>query len=88
MIACSDNIINNRKDYIYIKMEDASPSTRNKASQIKDNKEDEQKIIQWVNEIKDESTREAALGELSRKRESFSDLALYIWYSTGTVSAL
>lgn len=56
--------------------------------QITDTKEDEQKIIEWVNQIKDESTRERALGELSKKRENFNDLALYIWYSTGTVSAL
>ena len=55
---------------------------------LNNSKEDEQNIIQWVNEIKDESKREAALGELSKIREHFSDLALYIWYSTGTVSAL
>lgn len=52
-------------------------------------KEEEVKqIIQWVDQIKDESTREQALDELSRKRESVSDLALYIWYSTGTVATL
>ena len=67
---------------------DASPSKQTKTNRVKESKEDEQQIIKWVNEIKDESTREAALGELSRKRESFQDLALYIWYSTGTVSAL
>ena len=50
--------------------------------------EDVSRIIEWVNQIKDEKTRENALGELSRKRESFNDLALYIWYSTGTVSIL
>ena len=59
-----------------------------KGIQITDKKEDEQKIIEWVNQIKDENTRERALGELSKKRENFNDLALYIWYSTGTVSAL
>jgi CCR4-NOT transcription complex subunit 9 len=41
-----------------------------------------------VDQIKDESTREKALEELSHKRESLSDLALYIWYSTGTVATL
>ena len=50
--------------------------------------EDVSRIIEWVNQIKDGKTRENALGELSRKRESFNDLALYIWYSTGTVSIL
>ena len=67
---------------------DVSPCNQPKQSQPTDSKEDEENIIQWVNEIKDESKREVALGELSRKREFFSDLALYIWYSTGTVSAL
>jgi hypothetical protein len=50
--------------------------------------EDITQIIQWVNDIKYETTREHALAELSKKRESFTDLALYIWYSTGTVSSL
>ena len=50
--------------------------------------EDITQIIQWVNDIKYENTRELALAELSKKRESFTDLALYIWYSTGTVSSL
>lgn len=67
---------------------DVSPCNQPKQSQPTDSKEDEENIIQWVNEIKDESKREVTLGELSRKRECFSDLALYIWYSTGTVSAL
>ncbi|MCQ2821708.1 MAG: Rcd1-like cell differentiation family protein [archaeon] len=54
----------------------------------KEGKESQETIIKWVDQLKDESTREAALTELSRKRETFSDLAIYIWYSTGTVSAL
>ena len=54
----------------------------------KDKDEEVKKIIKWVDQIKDESTREKALEELSHKRESLSDLALYIWYSTGTVATL
>ena len=54
----------------------------------KDKEEELNKIINWVDQIKDESTREKALEELSHKRESLSDLALYIWYSTGTVATL
>ncbi len=46
------------------------------------------KIIEWVNCLREESTREVALAELSKKRESFSDLAIYIWYSSGIVSCL
>ena len=54
----------------------------------KDKEEEVKQIIKWVDQIKDESTREKALEELSHKRESLSDLALYIWYSTGTVATL
>ena len=54
----------------------------------KDKEEEVKQIIKWVEQIKDESTREKALEELSHKRESLSDLALYIWYSTGTVATL
>jgi CCR4-NOT transcription complex subunit 9 len=52
------------------------------------NQDEVNKIIEWVNQIKVESTREQALAELSRKRESFQDLALFIWYSPGVVSGL
>ena len=54
----------------------------------KDKDEELKQIIKWVDQIKDESTREKALEELSHKRASLSDLALYIWYSTGTVATL
>jgi CCR4-NOT transcription complex subunit 9 len=54
----------------------------------KDKEEEVKQIIKRVYQIKDESTREKALEELSHKRESLSDLALYIWYSTGTVATL
>ena len=54
----------------------------------KEKEEEVKQIIKWVDQIKDESTREKALEELSHKRESLSDLALYIWYSTGTVATL
>ena len=54
----------------------------------KDKVEEVNQIVKWVDQIKDESTREKALEELSHKRESLSDLALYIWYSTGTVATL
>ena len=65
------------------------PKTEIPNIQEKTDKDEEVKqIIKWVDQIKDESTREKALEELSHKRESLSDLALYIWYSTGTVATL
>jgi hypothetical protein len=52
------------------------------------NSEEISKIIEWIHGISEEATKEACLAELSRKRESFSDLAIYIWYSPGIVSCL
>jgi len=52
------------------------------------NSEEVSKIIEWVHGIREEATKESCLAELSRKRESFSDLAIYIWYSPGIVSCL
>ena len=63
-------------------------NVNNQEKSEKDKDEEVKQIIKWVDQIKDESTREKALEELSHKRESLSDLALYIWYSTGTVATL
>ena len=63
-------------------------NVNNQEKSEKDKEEEVKQIIKWVDQIKDESTREKALEELSHKRESLSDLALYIWYSTGTVATL
>ena len=74
----------------------STESTQDPNSEIEETKSEKlkspdteiQKIIDLINEIKKETTREHALSELSKKRETFKDLALYIWYSTGTVSSL
>jgi CCR4-NOT transcription complex subunit 9 len=66
-----------------------TPKTQEKQEKNKEKEKEEIKqITEWVDQIKDENTREKALEELSHKRESLSDLALYIWYSTGTVATL
>ncbi len=69
-------------------MKDMSTEESKEVMNSSTNQEEVVKIIEWVNQIKDEATREQALAELSRKRESFQDLALYIWYSPGVVSGL
>ncbi len=66
------------------KVENAAPPEKTQ----KDKDEEVKQIVKWVEQIRDESTREKALEELSHKRESLTDLALYIWYSTGTVATL
>ena len=69
--------------------EQQKPEAQNPQEKTEKEKEEEvNQIVKWVDQIKDESTREKALEELSHKRESLSDLALYIWYSTGTVATL
>ena len=45
-------------------------------------------IQQLVVDLTSHQTRENALLELSKKRETFPDLAIYLWYSFGTVASL
>ena len=49
---------------------------------------DREKIYQWIIELSSPDTREAALLELSKKREVVSDLAPMLWHSFGTMAAL
>ena len=70
-----------------MKLDTQKPQEKQEKSKEKE-KEEIKQITEWVDQIKDENYREKALEELSHKRESLSDLALYIWYSTGTVATL
>jgi hypothetical protein len=45
-------------------------------------------LVQLVSDLVNVQTRENALLELSKKRESFPDLAPYLWHSFGTMAAL
>lgn len=45
-------------------------------------------VFQWINELANPDTRETALMELSKKRESVPDLAPMLWHSFGTIVAL
>ncbi|CAF1221607.1 unnamed protein product [Adineta steineri] len=47
-----------------------------------------ERIAVWITELLSSSTREAALMELSRKREKVSDLAVLLWNSFGSVAVL
>ena len=71
-----------------MKIETQKPQAKQEKTDDKDKEEEIKQIVEWVDQIKDENLREKALEELSHKRESLSDLALYIWYSTGTVATL
>lgn len=44
--------------------------------------------MQWIIDLRDPPKREAALLELSKKRDSVPDLPIWLWHSFGTMSAL
>ncbi len=46
------------------------------------------KITEWIHNLSDSEKRVYALVELSKKRDYFSDLAIYLWYSPGVISVL
>lgn len=65
----------------------------NNIKEEKDNKtalstDEINQIIDWLHQIKEGRTRENALIELSKKRETFADLAIYIWYTPGVIASL
>lgn len=50
--------------------------------------EEQIEVINYLNQIKDPSKRDKALIELCKKKETFPDLAVYLWYSPGVVTSL
>lgn len=67
-------------------LEETSNQTSNGVNII--NSDDINKITEWIKNLNDNEKRTNALVELSKKRDSFSDLAIYLWYSPGVISAL
>ena len=45
--------------------------------------EENRRVLGWVAELMNGNSREAALMELSKKREQVPELALIIWHSFG-----
>lgn len=64
-----------------------SESNSNGASLAEEHVEKET-VFRWMKELCSIETRENALIELSRRRDSFPDLAPLLWHSFGCVSAL
>ena len=48
--------------------------------------EDNRKVLEWIAQVLNANTREAALLELSKKREQVPELALILWHSFGEFS--
>jgi CCR4-NOT transcription complex subunit 9 len=51
-------------------------------------KVDEKLFVQWILDLRNMETRETALLELSKKRESLPELSIWLWYSYGTMASL
>lgn len=51
-------------------------------------KVDRDQICKWILQLQNRDSREEALLELSKKRESVADLAPMLWHSFGTIAAL
>lgn len=47
--------------------------------------EENRRLVTWVAELLNGSSREQALMELSKKREQVPELAMIIWHSFGTL---
>lgn len=45
-----------------------------------------QEVYVFINQLSNPETRENALLELSKKRESVPDLAVQLWHSFGTIA--
>lgn len=63
----------------------------NSSGHVQDNgldnvSEDNRRTLTYVADLLNENTREAALLELSKKREQVPELALILWHSFGTLS--
>ncbi|KAM7195213.1 putative cell differentiation protein rcd1 [Naviculisporaceae sp. PSN 640] len=50
--------------------------------------EDNRRTVQYIADLLNENTREAALLELSKKREQVPELALILWHSFGVMTSL
>jgi CCR4-NOT transcription complex subunit 9 len=48
--------------------------------------EDNRRVLGWISDLLNEETREAALLELSKKREQVPELALILWHSFGELN--
>ena len=64
-------------------------SNQNQKQKSKSNKtEEEIIIIKYINELKDENKRTKAISKLSEYYDKNYNLAIYLWYSQGTIAIL
>ncbi|CAF0845839.1 unnamed protein product [Rotaria sp. Silwood1] len=66
----------------------SSTNSSQSTSNINNTSVSRERIARWITELLSSSTREAALMELSRKREKVADLAVLLWHSFGSVAVL
>jgi hypothetical protein len=64
----------------------STPHSSTSTALSKDDKEKEvDQICQWIRELGEHDKRENALLQISKRRETVEDLAVWLWYSYGTV---
>lgn len=56
--------------------------------QDQNSQEELRQITQYIKNLRDPAKREEALNMLSRKRETFHELPVLLWYSVGTITIL
>ncbi len=71
-------------DYVVEENEDGSINKNDSFSNIPNC----QLIINLINNLKKEELIEKALSDLSKQRENFKDIAVYLYYSSGTMIIL
>ncbi|CAF3724814.1 unnamed protein product [Rotaria socialis] len=87
----SSNVGNNGPSFTVIGNQTSNNSSTNSnqpASNASNAPVSRERIASWITELLSSTTREAALMELSRKREKVSDLAVLLWHSFGSVAVL
>ena len=66
----------------------ANDSIQKKEKDINQNEDEEELIIGYIDEIKNEDTRWEAIENLQDYTEKNKNMAIYLWYSRGTMAAL
>ena len=71
-----------------INQQNVSLKKNEKKEKIKNELNEEEMIIKWISELKNESTRTKAIENLSKYSEKNYNLAIYLWYSRVTMAVL
>ena len=69
--------------------ENSNDRINSSSKEISENQlKEEELIIIWINELKDEEKRSKAISKLSHYYDKNQDLPIYLWYSQGTMTII